>query len=229
MHFAYLPPWWLILVIALAVAAAVFVAYRRPLSPLSTRQRTILVTLRTATLIAIVLLIFRPIVRLPPAGARDIVVPVLVDISRSMRIADADGQARIARAAALLQFDVLPALSQQYRTELLTLGEAVEPGSIESLTARGRRSDISGALARVRERFRGQRVAGVVVVSDGADTGAPSAVQRPGDGGGWPVFAIGVGATDGLRDREVLGIVAGDQRLDHASVDLQVSAASKRS
>jgi uncharacterized membrane protein len=64
------------------------------------------------------------------------------------------------------------------------------------------------------------------VVSDGADTGAPSAVQRPGDAGGWPVFAIGVGATDGLRDREVLGIAAGDQRLDHASVDLQVSVAS---
>jgi uncharacterized membrane protein len=226
MHFAYLPPWWLALVIALAVATAVFVAYRRPLSPLSMWQRVALITLRASTLIAIVLLIFRPIVRLPPAGVGDVVVPVLVDISRSMRVADADGQTRIARTAALLRFDLLPALSQQYRTELFTLGEALEPGSVESLAARAGRSDISGALARVRERFRGQRVAGVVVVSDGADTGATGAVQRPGGAGGWPVFAIGVGGTEGLRDREVLGIAAGDQRLDHASVDLQVSAVS---
>ncbi len=227
MHFAYLPPWWLTLAIALAVAAAVFVAYRRPLSPIAMWQRAILITLRTVALIAIVLLIFRPIVLLPPAGVRDVVVPVLVDVSRSMRVADADGQARIARAAALLQFDVLPALSRQYRTELLTVGDAVEPGSVESLTAHAGRSDLSGALARVRERFRGQRVAGVVLVSDGADTEASGTVQRPGDsGGGRPVFAIGVGAADGLRDREVLGIAAGDQRLDHASVDLQVSVAS---
>ena len=42
----------------------------------------------------------------------------------------------------------------------------------------------------------------------------------------WPVFAIGVGSAGGLRDREVLGIVAGEQRLEHASVDLQVSAVS---
>src|SRR5258708_7667865 len=98
MHFAYLPPWWL----ALVIATAVFVAYRRPLSPLSMWRRAALITLRASTLIAIVLLIFRPIVRLPPAGVGDVVVPVLVDISRSMRVADADGQARIARTTALL-------------------------------------------------------------------------------------------------------------------------------
>ena len=94
-------------------------------------------------------------------------------------------------------------------------------------SARASQSDLSGALARVRERFRGQRVAGVLLVSDGADTGPPGTAERTRDpAGAWPVFAIGVGATDGLRDREVLGIAAGDQRLDHASVDLQVSAAS---
>ena len=44
--------------------------------------------------------------------------------------------------------------------------------------------------------------------------------------GSLPVFAIGVGAATGLRDREVLSIAAGDQRLTDASVDLQVSASS---
>ena len=227
MHFAYVPPWWSLLLIALAVAAGAFLEYRRPLAPLSAVQRATLVALRILTLTAIILFILRPVVLLPPAGVRDAVVPVLVDISRSMRVADADGQTRIARATALLRFDLLPALSRQYRTELLTVGDSLEPGAIDSLGARASQSDLSGALARVRERFRGQRVAGVLLVSDGADTGSRTAGDRTVESAGpWPVFAIGVGAADGLRDREVLGIAAGDQQLDHASVDLQVSVIS---
>src|SRR4030081_787003 len=114
MHFAYFPPWWLNVIIALAVAAAVFLAYRRPLAPLSTVQCATLVGLPASGLMAIGLLVLRPIVLLPPVGARDAIVPVLVDVSRSMRVADAEGQTRIARAAALLRFDLLPALSRRY-------------------------------------------------------------------------------------------------------------------
>jgi len=174
MHFASLPPWWLTVLAALALAAAVFAAYRRPLAPLSTTQRAVLIALRAAALVALLLVLFRPVALLPSAGDRDQVVPVLVDVSRSMRVADADGSARIARAAALLRYDLLPLLSQQFRTELLAVGDAVEAASIDALTARANQSDLSGALASVRERFRGQRVAGVVVLSDGGDTSPPA-------------------------------------------------------
>jgi hypothetical protein len=37
---------------------------------------------------------------------------------------------------------------------------------------------------------------------------------------------VGIGAPDGPHDREVLGVTAGDPRLDQASVDLHVSAVS---
>ena len=40
------------------------------------------------------------------------------------------------------------------------------------------------------------------------------------------MFAVGIGSPDGPRDREVLGVVAGDPRLDQSSVDLHVSAVS---
>jgi len=40
------------------------------------------------------------------------------------------------------------------------------------------------------------------------------------------VFAVGIGSPDGPRDREVVGITAGDPRLDQASVDLHVTAVS---
>src|SRR5476649_2302666 len=103
MHFAYPLPWWLAVVLATAIAAVAYVEYRRPLSPLTPAQRGVLVGLRVLALVALVLFLFRPIAVLPPSGSRDAIVPILVDVSRSMRLADADGQTRLARANGLLK------------------------------------------------------------------------------------------------------------------------------
>jgi uncharacterized membrane protein len=227
MHFAYPLPWWFAILLAAAIGAVAFAEYRRPLSPLTRAQRGVLVGLRVLALAALVLFLFRPIVNLPPTGARDAIVPVLVDVSRSMRLADADGQTRLARAAALLKTELGPALASHFVTELYTVGNGLTPGTVDGLAADARRTDLSGALAAVRERYRGQRVAGIVVLSDGGDTGkSGGAGGSGGDADGPPVFAIGIGSPDGPRDREVLGITAGDPHLDQASVDLHVTAVS---
>ena len=228
MHFAYPLPWWLAVLLAAAIAAAAFVEYRRPLALLTRTQRGVLAGLRVLALGALVLFLFRPVAMLPPSGSRDAVVPVLVDVSRSMRLADADGQSRLARAIALLKTDLLPALSSRFVTELYGVGDGLAPAQIDRLAADARRTDLAGALAAVRERYRGQRVAGIVVLSDGGDTGSGGAGRAGGAGpeGSPPVFAVGIGSPDGPHDREVLGVVAGDPRLDQSSVDLHVSAVS---
>ena len=229
MHFAYPLPWWLAIVLAAGIAAVVVAEYRRPLSPLTRLQRGTLVALRVVTLALLVLFLFRPIVMLPPAGTADAIVPILVDTSRSMRLADADGQTRLALANALVKSTLVPALASHVRTEVFGFGEGLKAASVDGFAADARRTDISGALASVRERYRGQRLAGIVVLSDGADTGSGDsgpAGGTAGDADGSPVFAIGIGLPDGLRDREVLGISAGDPRLDQSSVDLRVSAVS---
>jgi hypothetical protein len=224
MHFAYPLPWWLAAALAAAIAALVYVEYRRPLSPLTRVQRGVLVALRAAALAALVLFLFRPIAILPPASARDAIVPVLVDVSRSMRLADADGQTRLARAAQLLTSGLGPALSSHFVTETYSVGDRLAPAKADALSPDARRTDLAGAITAIRERYRGQRVAGIVLLSDGGDTGGSSA--SGGSDGGPPVFAVGIGSPDGPRDREVLGLAAGDPRLDHASVDLHVTAVS---
>src|SRR5437762_9704031 len=209
MHFAYPLPWWLAVLLAGAVAMLAFLEYRRPLVPLTTLQRGTLVALRALVLSALILFVFRPIAVLPPSGSRDAVVPVLVDVSRSMRLADADGQTRLARAVALLKTDLMPALSSRFVTELYGVGDGLAPVQIDRLAADARRTDLAGALAAVRERYRGQRVAGIVVLSDGGDTGVGGAGRAAGaePEGSPPVFAVGIGSPDGPRDREVLGVV----------------------
>ena len=226
MHFAYPLPWWLAIALVAIIAGAAYLEYRRPLSPLSRARRGTLAALRVMTLVVLVLFLFRPIVILPPGGSRDAIVPVLVDVSRSMRLADADGQPRLTRTTSLLKTLLLPALEQHFRTELFTVGDGLRPGSADRLSADARRTDLTGALSAIRERYRGQRVAGIVLISDGGDTGGASLARGAIADGGAPVFAIGVGSPEGPRDREVLGVVAGDPRLDHASVDLHVSAIS---
>ncbi len=224
MTFAYPPPWWLVVVLAAAIGGLAVAAYRRPLAPLTRTRRAVLIACRVLVLSAIVVFFFRPIVLVPPAGGRVAVVPVLVDVSRSMRVNDAEGQTRLARATALVRTDLLPALSRQFTPELYTVGDRLEPATANRLSGDGRRSDLGGALTAIRERYRGQRVAGIVLLSDGGDTGQsdPSAVAAVGA----PVFAIGVGSPDRIRDREIAGVTAGDQRLDQASIDLRVSAVS---
>jgi uncharacterized membrane protein len=240
MHFAYPLPWWLAVALAAAIGAAAFFQYRRPLSPLTRVQRATLVALRAIVLTALVLFLFRPIIILPPAGSQDATVPVLIDVSRSMRLDDADGQSRLTRAAAILKKDVMPALARKFHTELYTVGDGIAPiasasssssssgapDGLDRLSADARRTDLAGGLAAIRERYRGQRVAGIVVLSDGGDTSRSGGSGGSGGEGGPPVFAVGIGSPDGPRDREVLGVTAGDPHLDQASVDLHVTAVS---
>jgi uncharacterized membrane protein len=224
MQFASPLPWWLTLIVAAGIVAVAIWSYRRPLVPLSRAQRASLVALRLLSLAALVFFLCRPIVLLPPAAAGDIVVPILVDASRSMRVADADGEPRIARAAAIVQRQLIPGIAAQARAEVFAVGDAaVAADDASKLTADARRTDLTGALAAIRDRYRGRRVPGIVLLSDGADTGqtAKAAVAQ-----GPPVFTVGIGAAEGLHDREVLGIDAADPRLDQASIDLRVSAIS---
>ena len=119
----------------------------------------------------------------------------------------------------------MPALSARFTPEIFSVGDAAAPAGADRLTASARRSDLTSALNAVRDRYRGRAVSGIVLVSDGGDTsGAAFAPQDVQDGP--PVFAVGVGSPDGVKDREVLGITAGDPRLDQASVDLHVSMSS---
>jgi uncharacterized membrane protein len=149
-------------------------------------------------------------------------VPILVDTSRSMSIEDAEGERRIDRARELLSSELLPALHGRFKTEVLAFGEGLAPAEPPSLGASARRSDVAGALAAVRERYRGRPIAGIVVISDGGETGrglTQDAVAAP-------VYAFGVGAPAPKNDREVLSVTAAEAVLDESRVDLAVLAVS---
>ena len=87
-------------------------------------------TLRFVTLLALVAFLLRPVARGVDADARDAVVAVLVDTSRSMSIEDADGKARIERARRIVGERLLPALGSQFHVEVLGFGDGVAPSRL---------------------------------------------------------------------------------------------------
>src|SRR5436190_6743349 len=111
MAFASPIPWWMTVFVAIGIGAIAYFSYRRPLVPLTTSQRAVLIALRALALAAVAIFVCRPVVLLPTAPSGDVVVPVLVDASRSMGIADADGETRINRARDVIQKTLAPGLN----------------------------------------------------------------------------------------------------------------------
>jgi uncharacterized membrane protein len=214
-------PWWALAVVVVSAAAVAWLAYSRWRLP--PQRRFILSTLRFVTLLALVLFLLRPVTNNPDEAGRQVVVPVLVDTSRSMSIEDTSGARRIDAARQLIVDRLLPSLEPRFTVEVLSFGERLAAADPRQLSSSARQSDLEGALSAVRDRYRGRPVAGIVLLSDGGDTSSGAeraAAALP------PVFAIGIGAPAAGKDREVLSVTAADQTLDDARVDLEVSAVS---
>ena len=220
MAFANPLPLWALALVMLGALALAWLAYARV--RVAPRRRAALSAVRFVTLMAMVLLLMRPVARQGQEDAADAVVPVLIDTSRSMAIEDAGGMRRIDRARQILESDVLPALGGRFKVEVLAFGAGLAPVTPGGLTAAAPRSDLTAALHETVERFRGQSTPGIVLVSDGGDTSAGERLR----GEGVPVFPIGVGTLTVGRDREVLSVTAAEAVLDDARVDLAVSAVS---
>jgi uncharacterized membrane protein len=209
-------PWWALLLVLAVFAGISWLAYSR--FTVASRRRNALIALRFITLWLLVLFLLRPI-RSTDDGLHDAVVPILVDASRSMSIEDAAGQHRIDRARDLVTRTLMPALAPHFHVEVLSFGDELKTTTAGDLAATGRRSDLTGALAAVSDRYRGRPIAGIVLVSDGGDTGASSLPERTP-----PVYAIGVGSPAIGHDREVTSVTAAEAVFDDSRIDLAVSA-----
>jgi uncharacterized membrane protein len=197
---------------AVAVAAALTIyAYRqghgRP------AQRMTLAAIRLAILAIIVVCMFRPLLVVRAAVPQQNFLGVLLDDSRSMQIADANGQPRASFVKGEFganDHGLLKALSERFTIRTFRFSSAATRTTQESdLTFSGSQSRLGAALSGVRQELAGLPVAGLVMVSDGADT-ADAALGEALLGlkaEGLPVFTIGVGRETLSKDIQVGRVV----------------------
>jgi uncharacterized membrane protein len=223
-RFAVTLPWWGYVLLFGGALFLAWLAYARVPIRLGAGQRTTLTLLRAITLILLIAILLRPVVMVPPAAANNSLLPVLVDVSRSMRLTEAAGISRLQRAQVIVR-DLQKRLGAEYRIEVLTFGESLAAATdVERLAPTARRSDLGGAMADLADRYRSSRVAGVIVLSDGGDT-SPQEARRDAAIKA-PVISVGIGSTEVARDREVVNLTVGEPLLPGASIDLSVSATS---
>jgi len=197
----------LVILAAIALAAAATyarVGTRRALLP--TRDRAVLALLRLAALALLVLCLSRPRLLLSEAVPQRNYVGVLLDDSRSMQIADvaaAPRSAFVRQAFDSARGEVLRALGERFRVRSYGFArEMARVGGASDLHFIGQETRVGDALDQAREALGAVPLAGLVVVTDGADNARTPMAERllALRAHGVPVYTVGVGRERFERD-----------------------------
>src|SRR5690349_9578830 len=116
--FANPAPYWALalgLILIVALALRTYAGARGMMSP---ARWLLLVAMRTLALLLLGVFLLKPVIVLSQVNRTDAIVPILVDNSRSMRLADVDGQKRIEAAKNLVRSKLLPQLDPRFKTEV---------------------------------------------------------------------------------------------------------------
>lgn len=196
-------------ILALAVLVPTLLGYGWARGELRTRDRVLLSALRVGALAALLLALLQPVLVVPSKVPERNVLAVLLDDSRSMRIADSDGARRadFVRDTFLSPESSLGSrLEEKFNLRRFRFGAQsapVEDG--EPLRFASGTSDLAGGLNTVRQSLSTLPLAGVVVVTDGADNGYGPLEDtlRALRASGTPVYTVGLGLPAFARDIEV--------------------------
>jgi hypothetical protein len=214
-------------VIAAALAAASYWRLGGAAPGGAAGRRGVLLALRLTTLAVLAVCLLRPVLVLVASVPGRNTVAVLVDDSRSMRVADWEGRPRGAFAAGALGEGgaLLAALAEQFTVRVYRFSRAAERvPHAGGLALAGDRSYVGAALERVRADLAELPLAGVVVVTDGAD-GDPAALRDASlalRARSTPVFAVGVGREASARDLEVARVEMPGAALKGSTVPVDV-------
>ena len=198
----------LILVAGIAVAA--LLTYYGVSTLTKTRDRIVLIGLRLGVLALLVFSLFRPMLILKAAVPQQNFLGVLLDNSRSMEITDRDGKAR----SEFVQQEfgkgpdspLLTALSQKFVLRYFRFSTHTDRiDSPAGLGYDGTATRLGTALERARDELSGLPLAGLVMVTDGADTSEATIDEQLASlkARSIPVFTVGVGRNRFEKDIQV--------------------------
>jgi uncharacterized membrane protein len=224
---------YIIVAIALAIGLPALIAYARQRMRGGRRERAVLLGLRITALALVLVCVFRPVLVVSEAVPQRNVVGVLVDDSRSMRIADLNGATRADAVRHLLgsrDSALYAALAYKFVVRLFRFsGNGERVTQLADLTYDGVRTELGPALESARQELTGVPLSGLVLVSDGADNSRGSLTDAVMSLGARhvPVFTVGVGRERFTKDIEVSRVEAPRSVLEGASLVVDVLVAQR--
>src|SRR5688500_7482441 len=221
--------------VPIALVAALVAAwfYRASGSALTPRDQMVLGGLRIAAISIVALCLARPVLAVSRAIEQRNVVGIVIDDSRSMRITDHSSLARGSYAHEVFggpDSALFKALSEEFQLRFFrTSGAGGRSETLGDTPLNGWRTHLATALLRAEEELAGAPVAGMVVISDGADNSAASPGSTPMleqmlalRARQIPVYTIGVGSERFDRDIEVSRVEVPTSVLREASILVEV-------
>jgi uncharacterized membrane protein len=231
-----------LLLTAAALTLIVLVLHAR-LRSLRVFDRIVLAILRTLVIALVIGCLFRPGLVIASAVPQRNVLAVLFDDSRSMRIRDAapatgmtpdTTRLRVVQQTFADTSALMKSLGARFAVRRFRFAADGAPvSSVSELRAGGTRSDLAQALNGAREDLNGLPLAGVVIVSDGADNGSGGLddallslrARRV------PIYTVGVGRERFERDVAIERVQAPQRTLAGAAslleADVRVRGAGK--
>ena len=197
------------ILVAAGAAVAALLTYRTTSGEQPPRDRAILVGLRMAVLALLVVCLCRPTLILKASVPQQNFVAVLVDDSRSMTITDTNGQPRSAFVQEQLSgpnASLFNALSDRFVLRFFSFASSVDRlPSAKTLKYAGTATRLGPALERARDELSGLPLAGLVMVTDGADTSDASLDEPLASlkARSIPVFTVGLGQEHFSKDIQV--------------------------
>lgn len=164
------PGWGLLLAALTAVGVAVW-SYQR-VQGLGRLHRVGLTALRGAALLLVIACLARPTLVVASAVPQRNVLAVLLDDSRSMALMDGGEESRASAAERVFADSaaLVRALADRFALRFYRFAADMRPASSAAgLRTLGTRTDLAGALDGARQELSGTPIAGMVVVTDGAD------------------------------------------------------------
>jgi uncharacterized membrane protein len=210
-----------------AVAAAALVTYRGIASEGPVRGRVALVALRLGTIALLLLCLFRPMLVLRAAVPQQNFLGIVVDDSQSMTIADRDGLPR----TDFVQKEFGPegalhkALSDRFVLRHFRFSTSADRlKSVDDLKYAGTSTRLGSALERARDELAGLPLAGVVLLTDGADTSDESIDESLAalKARKIPVFTVGLGQEEFERDVQITRVETPRSTLKGTSLAVDV-------
>jgi len=169
-------------------------------------DRAVLTGIRFAILALLLLCLFRPVLVLSRVVAQQNFLGILLDDSRSMQIADLDGQARadfVTQQFGGEESPLLTALADRFALRLFRFSSTTDRiETVGDLAFDSTQTHLGQALTRAHEELGGVPLSGLVVVTDGADNADDPLGDAllPLQAAGVPVFTVGLGREEYSRD-----------------------------
>ncbi|MBX2823569.1 MAG: VWA domain-containing protein, partial [Gammaproteobacteria bacterium] len=158
---------WLV---AAIVLAAIVTAVSLRAKPIGLGKRFVLLVLQVLVIGGLLTLLWKPSLKADKVQAGENAVTVLIDTSRSMHHADAEMTRLEQVSGALQQNRTLQRLESVFDTETLAVADSQTSFTELATVPAGNRSRLGHALTNVLDSAAERPLAGVVLISDGAET-----------------------------------------------------------